>query len=129
MPALFQHTALAGILPAESGGIILPLDEARLAQAQARLDGLAKPRGSLGRLEEIALRLACLRHPCEVAPAVIFTCAADHGVAEELVSPFPQSVTRAMVENFLQGGAAINALTGALGRIKGITAKAAYSTV
>ena len=115
MPALFQHPALAGILPAESGGIILPLDEARLAQAQARLDGLAKPRGSLGRLEEIALRLACLRHPCEVAPAVIFTCAADHGVAEELVSPFPQSVTRAMVENFLQGGAAINALTGAAG--------------
>ncbi len=115
MPALFQHPALAGILPVQAGGRISPLDEARLSQARARLDSLAKPQGSLGRLEEIAMRLACLRHPCEVAPAVIFTCAADHGVADEGVSPFPQSVTRAMVENFLQGGAAINALTGAAG--------------
>ena len=115
MPDLFQHPALASVLPPGSDGAIRPLGEADLARAQAHLDSLAKPRGSLGRLEEIAVRLACMRYPCEVAPAVMFTCAADHGVAEEGVSPYPQSVTRGMVAGFLQGGAAINALTGAAG--------------
>src|SRR5437899_12006852 len=79
--------------------------------AQRHLDDLTKPPGSLGRLEEIALRLALLRGG---APAVdhpvIFTFAADHGVVAEGVSAYPQVVTAQMVENFVRGGAAVNVL-------------------
>src|SRR2546422_5878104 len=81
------------------------------AEAQRHLDSLTKPPGSLGRLEEIASRLAVLsgRAP-EVARPVIFTFAADHGVVAEGVSAYPQVVTAQMVENFLRGGAAVNVL-------------------
>src|SRR3989442_4669458 len=81
------------------------------AEAQRHLDSLTKPPGSLGRLEEIAARLAALRGgtPCVERP-VIFTFAADHGVVAEGVSAYPQSVTAQMVENFLRGGAAVNVL-------------------
>jgi nicotinate-nucleotide--dimethylbenzimidazole phosphoribosyltransferase len=80
--------------------------------AQRRLDQLTKPTGSLGRLEELARRLAEIsgRCPPEVAHPVIFTLAGDHGVVEEGVSAYPQVVTAQMVENFLRGGAAINVL-------------------
>src|SRR5204862_582827 len=80
-------------------------------EAQRHLDSLTKPPGSLGRLEEIALRLALLggRAPA-VARPVIFTFAADHGVVAEGVSAYPPSVTAQMVENFLRGGAAVNVL-------------------
>jgi nicotinate-nucleotide--dimethylbenzimidazole phosphoribosyltransferase len=79
--------------------------------AERHLDSLTKPPGSLGRLEEIALRLALLRGGApEVRHPVIFTFAADHGVAAEGVSAYPQVVTAQMVENFLRGGAAVNVL-------------------
>src|SRR3989449_7522687 len=79
--------------------------------AQRHLDGLTKPPRSLGRLEEIALRLALLRGRApEVGHPVIFTFAADHGVVAEGVSAYPQVVTAQMVENFLRGGAAVNVL-------------------
>jgi nicotinate-nucleotide--dimethylbenzimidazole phosphoribosyltransferase len=80
--------------------------------AQRRLDQLTKPAGSLGRLEELACRLAEIsgRCPPEIAHPVIFTLAGDHGVVEEGVSAYPQIVTAQMVENFLRGGAAINVL-------------------
>ena len=79
--------------------------------AQRHLDTLTKPPGSLGRLEELALRLAVLRGgPPRIEHPVIFTFAADHGVAAEGVSAYPQTVTAQMVENFLRGGAAINVL-------------------
>jgi nicotinate-nucleotide--dimethylbenzimidazole phosphoribosyltransferase len=81
------------------------------AEARRHLDGLTKPPGSLGRLEEIAARLAVLRGgPPRVERPVIFTFAADHGVAAEGVSAYPQIVTAQMVENFLRGGAAVNVL-------------------
>jgi nicotinate-nucleotide--dimethylbenzimidazole phosphoribosyltransferase len=77
--------------------------------AERHLDSLTKPAGSLGRLEEIALRLALLRGGApEVRHPIIFTFAADHGVAAEGVSAYPQVVTAQMVENFLRGGAAVN---------------------
>src|SRR3989475_6848796 len=81
------------------------------AEAERHLDSLTKPPGSLGRLEEIAARLAVLRDgtPCVERP-VIFTFAADHGVVTEGVSAYPQIVTAQMVENFLRGGAAVNVL-------------------
>ena len=85
--------------------------EAAAAEAQRHLDALTKPPGSLGRLEELAVRMVALtgRAPSVAAP-VIFTFAADHGVVAEGVSAYPQSVTAQMVENFLSGGAAVNVL-------------------
>ncbi len=91
---------------------IRPADAAAAARAQARLDGKTKPRGSLGRLEELACRLAAIygtAEPTLPAKAVV-VLAADHGLAEEGVSAYPQEVTAQMVKNFLTGGAAINVL-------------------
>jgi len=80
--------------------------------AQRWLDRLTKPPGSLGRLEELACRLAEITGKCppEIAHPVIFTLAGDHGVVDEGVSAYPQIVTAQMVENFLRGGAAVNVL-------------------
>ena len=86
-------------------------DAAAAAKAKAHLDTLTKPPGSLGRLEELAVRLAAVSgRPPRVSAPVIFTFAADHGVVAEGVSAYPQSVTAQMVENFLHGGAAVNVL-------------------
>ena len=90
---------------------IRPLAPDAAAEAQRHLDTLTKPPGSLGRLEEIAVRLAALRGGApRVDRPVVFTFAADHGVVVEGVSAYPQVVTAQMVENFLRGGAAINVL-------------------
>jgi len=92
---------------------ILPLDRSIESKAQSRLDQLTKPQGSLGRLEELALRVACIQG--EVPPRLgrkrIFVFAADHGVTEEGVSAYPRDVTAQMTYNFLNGGAAINVLS------------------
>jgi nicotinate-nucleotide--dimethylbenzimidazole phosphoribosyltransferase len=79
---------------------------------QARLDAKTKPRGSLGRLEELAVRLATIvgeENPGRLEAAVV-VAAADHGVAAEGVSAYPQEVTRQMVANFEGGGAAVSVL-------------------
>ncbi len=91
---------------------ILPLDESAMQAARARQDRLTKPRGSLGRLEELSIRLAGMQakpFPSVERKAVI-VMAADHGVALEGVSAYPPEVTAQMVLNFLRGGAAINVL-------------------
>ncbi len=92
---------------------ITPVDQSLSKDAQAHIDDLTKPLGSLGRLEELALKLFLIqeRAPLAAGPAAFFTCAGDHGVAAEGVSLFPQEVTRQMVLNFLGGGAAINVLS------------------
>ncbi|MBI5428163.1 MAG: nicotinate-nucleotide--dimethylbenzimidazole phosphoribosyltransferase [Nitrospinae bacterium] len=85
---------------------------ARLESAQAHLDSLTKPPGSLGRLEELGRRYAAIkgiRSP-KVGKKAVFVFAADHGVTEEGVSAYPREVTRQMALNFLDGGAAINVL-------------------
>lgn len=84
---------------------------AQAAEARRRLDDLTKPPGSLGRLEELAIRLAVLQGgaPRVERPAVL-VLAADHGVAGEGVSAYPQAITARMLENFCAGGAAINVL-------------------
>lgn len=89
-----------------------PPDAAAGALAQRRLDQLTKPPGSLGRLEELARRLVEITGQCPPAieRPVIFTLAADHGVAAEGVSAYPQVVTAQMVDNLLSGGAAVNVL-------------------
>ncbi len=91
---------------------IAPPEAALAARAQAHLDQLTKPPGSLGRLEELARRVVEItgKEPPVVTSPVIFTLAADHGVVAEGVSAYPQVVTAQMVENFLRGGAAINVL-------------------
>lgn len=91
---------------------IKPIDKKIMEKAQARLDDLTKPRGSLGRLEEIAKQLVGIAGTLEpsIKRKVIFTMAGDHGVAEEGVSLYPQEVTAQMVANFKNGGAAINVL-------------------
>lgn len=80
--------------------------------ARIRLDNLTKPRGSLGRLEDLAAKMFVASGGIRVKsdPARIYAIAGDHGVNAEQVSFFPQEVTRQMVENFLKGGAGINVL-------------------
>jgi nicotinate-nucleotide--dimethylbenzimidazole phosphoribosyltransferase len=91
---------------------IVPLDEAAMAAARARQDTLTKPRGSLGRLEDISALLAGIFG--EPVPRIrrksVILAAGDHGVVAEGISAYPQEVTPQMVYNFLRGGAGINVL-------------------
>ena len=91
---------------------ILPVDNEAAWAADARLDSLTKPPGSLGRLEELVRRYAAIRHDEAVKPArgAIAVFVADHGVADEGVSAFPQAVTVEMLRNIAAGGAAISVL-------------------
>jgi nicotinate-nucleotide--dimethylbenzimidazole phosphoribosyltransferase len=84
-------------------------DEKALAAARARQGQLTKPAGSLGRLEEVAEFLASWQGgPPHVDNPLVAVFAGNHGVTAQGVSPFPPSVTEAMVANFQSGGAAIN---------------------
>ena len=81
-------------------------------KTQKKLDNLTKPRGSLGRLEELArgvVEITRDENP-SFKNKVIFIMAGDHGVVAEGVSAFPQEVTPQMVYNFIGGGAGINVL-------------------
>jgi nicotinate-nucleotide--dimethylbenzimidazole phosphoribosyltransferase len=94
-----------------------PLNGAARDAAEARQASLTKPPGALGRLEALAIRLAAMQgSPLPRVDNVrIAVFAADHGVAAEGVSAFPQSVTVEMVRNFARGGAAIGVLARELG--------------
>ncbi len=91
---------------------IKPVDKNVAQEVQKRLDNQTKPLGSLGRLEELTRIMAMVQGTPEPAyeKKVIFTLAGDHGVVEEGVSAYPQSVTAQMVLNFVNGGAAVNVL-------------------
>ena len=93
------------------------LDENAMREAESRQARLTKPAGSLGRLEELSIRVAGMtgRLDPPLRKAVIFTLAADHGVSAEGVSAYPREVTAQMVLNFLRGGAAINVLAREVG--------------
>jgi len=84
-------------------------DEPAAAAVRARDVLLTKPAGSLGRLEEIVEWLAAWQgaRP-HVDQPLVAVFAGNHGVVAQGVSPFPRSVTQAMVANFASGGAAIN---------------------
>ncbi len=92
-------------------------DEAARTAAIARQDSLTKPRGSLGRLEDIAIFMAGwqghARPRLDRVSGIIF--AGNHGVVARGVSAFPAAVTAQMVANFERGGGAANALCAAAG--------------
>ena len=92
---------------------IRPRDDPALAQRlRQRLDGLTKPLGALGRLEALALQVGLLQGRSDPAlhTPQLLVFAADHGLARQGVSAYPQDVTWQMVENMLAGGAAVNVL-------------------
>ncbi|WP_197504629.1 nicotinate-nucleotide--dimethylbenzimidazole phosphoribosyltransferase [Mycobacterium sp. 852002-51163_SCH5372311] len=95
-----------------------PPDRDAAAAARARQDTLTKPKGALGRLEELAIWVASCQAQCpprdfQRARVVVF--AGDHGVARSGVSAYPREVTAQMVANIDSGGAAINALASVAG--------------
>ena len=86
-------------------------------EVRARLDGLAKPPGALGRIEALALQLALIRGSASVTAdrALLLVCAGDHGLTRSGVSRYPASVTAAMVATLLAGRASANAFARAVG--------------
>jgi nicotinate-nucleotide--dimethylbenzimidazole phosphoribosyltransferase len=91
---------------------IRPLDKSLEVEAQKRLDSLTKPKGSLGKIEELARRICVIQGkvPPRLGRKLLFVFAADHGITAEGVSAYPKAVTAQMTDNFLRGGAAINVL-------------------
>jgi len=91
-------------------GMVPRAPAADATAVQRHIDSLTKPRGSLGQLESIALRLALIYGdpPPPLDNAVIFVLAADHGVAARGVSAYPPEVTAQMCKNYASGGAAIS---------------------
>ena len=96
---------------------VRPTDPANEEAAWARLDELTKPPRSLGRLEEVAARVARIQGTVrpDVKRRVVLLMAGDHGVVAEGVSPYPHDVTYQMVANFSAGGAAINQIARSVG--------------
>lgn len=88
-----------------------------LSSVRSVLDGKTKPVGSLGRIEDLAARIAAIqgsaRPVAERCTLTLFV--ADHGIAADGVSAFPPDVTRQMLLNFLSGGAAASVMAAALG--------------
>jgi nicotinate-nucleotide--dimethylbenzimidazole phosphoribosyltransferase len=100
-----------GLLEETLEAIVAP-GEMASAEAGRRLDSLTKPRGSLGYLEEIVRRYAAIRRDPEarMGGGALCVFVADHGVAEEGVSAYPQAVTVEMLRNIAGGGAASSVL-------------------
>jgi nicotinate-nucleotide--dimethylbenzimidazole phosphoribosyltransferase len=96
----------------ETCAALKPIDAAASENAQRLLDAKTKPRRSLGRLEELACRLAGIYRTSQpgLPQKAVVVMAADHGVSEEGVSAYPSEVTAQMLANFAVGGAAINVL-------------------
>jgi nicotinate-nucleotide--dimethylbenzimidazole phosphoribosyltransferase len=93
-----------------------PPDPAWAQRAWVRQEQLTMPPGSLGRLLELSRQLAAIQRTetPRASPGLLAVFAADHGVAREAVSAYPQSVTARMMANFSARGAAINVITQSL---------------
>jgi nicotinate-nucleotide--dimethylbenzimidazole phosphoribosyltransferase len=96
---------------------IAPPDERLRAEVRAAIDAKAKPPGSLGRIEALALQMALAQGTARPAadPARLLIFAADHGLVAEGVSAWPQAVTAQMVANFLAGGGAATVFARSVG--------------
>lgn len=119
-PAPVHDRLTPALTPALTAALaaVRAADDEAAAAARARQGDLTKPPGSLGVLEDVSVRLAAIAGTCPPPvpsrPAVA-VFAGDHGVHAQGVSPWPQEVTAAMVENFRAGGAAVNVLARACG--------------
>lgn len=84
---------------------IYPLDKSSMEKAKKRLDRLIKPKGSLGKMEDICMQLAGIYEQKEfdTSKKVIIAFAGDHGVYEEGVAPDPQDITVLQFPNFTKG--------------------------
>jgi nicotinate-nucleotide--dimethylbenzimidazole phosphoribosyltransferase len=111
----------ASALPFDDIRNLLPLlpeaSETSIAAVRQRDAKLTKPQGALGRLEEIVEFLAAwqAKSPPSLNRPLVAIFAANHGVVAQGVSAYPSSVTRAMMENFSNGGAAINQICASFG--------------
>jgi nicotinate-nucleotide--dimethylbenzimidazole phosphoribosyltransferase len=98
---------------ADAAASVGSLDAEAERAATSHHDRLTKPRGALGDLESVGIRLAAISGampPPLPSPAAVAVFAGDHGVLAQGVTPWPQEVTAQMVANFVAGGAAINVL-------------------
>jgi len=92
---------------------VLPeVSQKSLAEAAAREPQLTKPEGALGRLEEVSHWVAGWQgsYPPRVKSVHCNVYAGNHGVVARGVSAYPPEVTQQMVQNFINGGAAVNQL-------------------
>jgi nicotinate-nucleotide--dimethylbenzimidazole phosphoribosyltransferase len=97
---------------------IRPLDAKALGEAWERQKRMTKPSGALGMLEIISAQLCGLSRQCPPPipePAAVAIFAGDHGVHAQGVTPWPREVTAQMVQNFLGGGAVVNAFANQVG--------------
>ena len=94
---------------------VTPVDHSQTTQLRASIDGKAKPLGALGRIEDLAARLALIAGERPLDRALLLVFAGDHGLTAEGVSAYPSSVTQAMVATFLAGKASANAFARAVG--------------
>lgn len=101
----------------EAVSLIRPLNKEAMEKCQLRLDNLTKPLNSLHSFEHLALQMAGITgnpRPRNIGKSIILM-AADHGVAAEGVSAYPQQVTAEMVKSYLNGGTAIEIFAGHVG--------------
>lgn len=102
----------------ETVAAVLPADTEAMSAARQRQDRLTKPRGALGVLEDVSVRLAGMAAQCPPPlpePAVVAVFAGDHGVHAQGVTPWPQEVTAQMLATILDQGAAVSALARQVG--------------
>ena len=89
---------------------IQPLDRSMQAAIQQKIDNLNKPKGSLGRLEELAMQICLVQQT--LTPSLARPChlllGADHGIEREGVSVSPRDVTWQQMINFTHGGGGVN---------------------
>lgn len=85
--------------------------------ALERQQSLRKPRGSLGKMEILSAQIAGMTGQLDWLPhqPTVIVCAGDHGIAERDVSAYPRSATKAMIQNIVSGGSAINVLARQMG--------------
>ena len=89
---------------------IQPTDKSLQAAIQEKIDNLNKPKGSLGRLEELAMQVCLIQQTLE--PSLALPChlllGGDHGIEREGVSVSPREVTWQQMINFTRGGGGVN---------------------